>query len=174
MRFLIRLVITAAALWAATRLITGISYEGGWLGLLGVALVFGVLNAIVRPVLKFFTFPLFLITLGLFTFVLNAFMLWLASPVAAAFGLRFRVRGGILGRAGGRHRELPSLAAGSGSRDRVGGQRNAAMSTGMPPFDVCASRRHSTPMSLPNARSASITTARHSTPRPWSRRPSAV
>ncbi|HSC32952.1 MAG TPA: phage holin family protein [Gemmatimonadaceae bacterium] len=93
MRFLIRLVITAAALWAATRLITGISYEGGWLGLLGVALVFGVLNAIVRPVLKFFTFPLFLITLGLFTFVLNAFMLWLASPVAAAFGLRFHVRG---------------------------------------------------------------------------------
>jgi len=93
MRFLIRLIITAAALWAATHVVTGISYQGGWLGLLGVALVFGVLNAIVRPVLKFFTFPLFLITLGLFTFVLNAFMLWLASPVAAAFGLRFQVRG---------------------------------------------------------------------------------
>ncbi|HEX6807694.1 MAG TPA: phage holin family protein [Gemmatimonadaceae bacterium] len=93
MRFLIRLIITAAALWVATRVITGISYQGSWLGLLGVALVFGILNAIVRPVLKFFTFPLFLITLGLFTFVLNAFMLWLASPVAAAFGLRFQVHG---------------------------------------------------------------------------------
>lgn len=93
MRFLIRLVITAAALWAATRIVTGITYSGSMAGFLGVALVFGLLNAIVRPVLKFFTFPLFLITLGLFTFVLNAFMLWLASHVAASFGLRFHVAG---------------------------------------------------------------------------------
>jgi putative membrane protein len=93
MRFLIRLVITAAALWAATRVVTGIAYTGSVGGFLGVALVFGLLNAIVRPVLKFFTFPLFLITLGLFTFVLNAFMLWLASHVAASFGLHFHVAG---------------------------------------------------------------------------------
>lgn len=93
MRFLIRLVITAAALWAATRVVIGITYSGSMAGFLGVAFVFGVLNAIVRPVLKFFTFPLFLITLGLFTFVLNAFMLWLASHVAASFGLGFHVAG---------------------------------------------------------------------------------
>ncbi|HEY7878783.1 MAG TPA: phage holin family protein, partial [Gemmatimonadaceae bacterium] len=53
----------------------------------------GVLNAIVRPVLTFFTFPLFIVTLGLFTFVLNAFMLWLTSSASRSLGLGFHVAG---------------------------------------------------------------------------------
>ena len=93
MRFLIRLLITAAALWVATRVVTGITYHGGWVRLLGVALVFGVLNAFVRPVLRFFTFPLFIVTLGLFTFVLNALMLWLTSAASRSLGLDFHVAG---------------------------------------------------------------------------------
>jgi putative membrane protein len=88
-----RIVINAVALWAATQLVDGIRFAGAWPTLLVVALVFGVLNVTVRPVLKFLTFPLLILTLGLFTFVLNAFMLWLTGLVSDAFDLGFHVRG---------------------------------------------------------------------------------
>ena len=93
MRFLLRLFATAAALWAAVVLVPGISYTDGVPGLLGVALVFGVINAVIRPVLKLLTCPLVVLTLGLFVFILNAFLLWLTSEVAQAFGLGFDVDG---------------------------------------------------------------------------------
>jgi putative membrane protein len=93
MQIIWRLLINAAALWAATRFVPGISFDGDWRLLLVVALVFGVLNVAVRPFLILLTLPLFIITLGLFTFVLNALMLWLTSIVSAALGLGFRVDG---------------------------------------------------------------------------------
>ena len=93
MHFITRLLINAAALWAAIRFVPGISFEGDWLLLFGVALVFGVLNAVIRPILFVLTFPFLLVTLGLFTFVLNAFMLWLTSATSDLFGLRFHVDG---------------------------------------------------------------------------------
>ena len=83
MPFLIRLLVNAAALWVATRLVPGVSFDGGALPFLGVALVFGVINAFIRPVLKILTFPLTLLTLGLFWFVINALMLKLASALLA-------------------------------------------------------------------------------------------
>jgi putative membrane protein len=88
-----RLVINALALWVATQVVNGISFKGDWLLLLGVSLVFGVLNIVVRPVLKLLTLPFFFITLGLFTFVLNAFMLWLTGMVSMALGFGFYVDG---------------------------------------------------------------------------------
>ena len=93
MRFLVRILITAAALWVATRIVSGITYRGGWPVLLGVALVFGVLNAVVRPIVKVLTFPLLILTLGLFTFVLNAVMLLLTSALSRGLGLGFHVSG---------------------------------------------------------------------------------
>ena len=93
MRFITRLLINAAALWAAIRLVSGISFEGEWPLLFGVALVFGVLNAVIRPILFILTLPFFIVTLGLFTFVLNALMLWLTSATSDLFGLRFHVDG---------------------------------------------------------------------------------
>ena len=93
MSFLIRLLVNAAALWVATRFVTGVTYAGALLPIVGVALVFGVINAIIRPILKFFTFPLLILTLGLFTFVLNGLMLWLTSSVSGRLGLGFHVDG---------------------------------------------------------------------------------
>lgn len=93
MRFLLRLLITAAALWVATRIVSGITYTGSGWTLLGVALVFGLVNAIVRPILTFVTFPLYILTLGLFTFVVNALMLWLTSALSRSLGLGFHVAG---------------------------------------------------------------------------------
>jgi len=93
MKFLIRLLINAAALWVAARLIPGIVYDGGWLGLLFVALVFGALNAFIRPILNLLTCPLLILTLGLFTLVLNAIMLLLTGWVSNILGLGFHVAG---------------------------------------------------------------------------------
>ena len=90
---LIRLLINAAALWVATRLVPGIAFDGDWRLLLVVALIFGVLNACVRPVLTLLALPLLILTLGLFTFVLNAFMLWMTGAVSGALGLGFHVDG---------------------------------------------------------------------------------
>ena len=88
-----RLLINGAALWAATRLVAGISFDGDWRLLLVVALVFGVLNVSVRPILTLLALPLLIVTLGLFTFVLNALMLWLTSVISGALGVGFRVNG---------------------------------------------------------------------------------
>lgn len=93
MHFILRLLATATALWVAEMVVPGITYTGGPLGLLLVALVFGFVNAIVRPVLKLLTCPLVILTLGLFIFVLNALMLWLTSALAQALGVGFTVRG---------------------------------------------------------------------------------
>ncbi|MGI0148013.1 MAG: phage holin family protein, partial [Thermoplasmata archaeon] len=87
------LLINAAALWIATRIVPGVEHAGPWTSLLLVALVFGLLNAVVRPILKLLTCPLILLTLGLFTFVINALTLWLTSAVSESFGLGFRVEG---------------------------------------------------------------------------------
>jgi len=88
-----RLLINAAALWAATRITPGISFGGDWRTLLVVALIFGALNVSVRPLLWFMTLPLLIVTLGLFTFVLNALMLWLTGVVSEWLGLGFHVDG---------------------------------------------------------------------------------
>lgn len=95
MRFILRFLATAVALWVAVLLVPGISFTGSWLGMLGVALVFGLVNAIIRPILKILTCPLVVLTLGLFVFILNALMLWLASEISQAFGIGFDVDGFI-------------------------------------------------------------------------------
>ena len=101
MKFLIRLLVTAAALWVAVLLVPGIEHTGPWLNLLIVALVFGVVNAVIRPILLLLTCPLVLVTLGLFIFVLNALMLWLTGALSQALGLGFSVSGFLAALLGG-------------------------------------------------------------------------
>jgi putative membrane protein len=93
MPFLARLLVNAAALWVATRIVPGVAYDGGVLPILGVALVFGVVNATLRPVAKILAFPLILVTLGIFALVINGLMLWLTSSLSSALGLGFHVSG---------------------------------------------------------------------------------
>ena len=95
MKILIRLLINAAALWVAVQLVPGVSFTGDGRLLLVVALVFGLLNACLKPLLMILTLPFLLITLGLFTFVLNAFLLWTTSAVSGVLGLGFHVEGVI-------------------------------------------------------------------------------
>lgn len=93
MSLILRLLVNAVALWCATRFIDGISYAGDWQGLVGLAVVFGAVNTLVRPVLSFFSFPIQIITLGLFTLVLNAGMLLLTSALATRLGVAFYISG---------------------------------------------------------------------------------
>jgi putative membrane protein len=93
MPFLARLLVNAVALWVATAVVPGVSYDGGLVPFLGVALVFGVINAFLRPVLKILTFPIIILTLGIFALVVNGLMLWLTSSLSGALGLGFHVRG---------------------------------------------------------------------------------
>ena len=84
MGFLIRLVVNAAALWVAAQLVPGFVLSGVT-PLLLAALVLGLINAIVRPILLILTLPLTLVTLGLFLFILNAFCIWLTSRLVPGF-----------------------------------------------------------------------------------------
>lgn len=93
MLFLVRLLINAAALWVAVQMVDGIDHRGSIWSLLFVALVFGALNASIRPVLKLLSLPLLILTLGLFMFVINALMLMMTGWVSRLFNLGFYVGG---------------------------------------------------------------------------------
>jgi putative membrane protein len=93
MHFLVRLLLNAVGLWVATRIVPGVSYSGGWLPFFAVAIIFGVINATLRPLTKILTCPLILLTLGLFALIVNGLMLWLTSSVSAAMGLGLHVDG---------------------------------------------------------------------------------
>ena len=85
--FLIRLFVNALALAAAAWLIDGIQMGGGFFDVLLVALVFGVLNAILKPLLLLFSLPLLIVTLGLFALVVNAGMLMITASLLDDFAV---------------------------------------------------------------------------------------
>lgn len=93
MAFLLRLLINAAALWVAVQVVDGIEYRGSWWSLLLVALVFGVLNASIRPLLTLLSLPFVILTLGLFMLVINALMLMMTAWVSGVLNLGFYVEG---------------------------------------------------------------------------------
>ena len=92
-RLIVRLFVNALALYIAVRFVPGISAEGGVGTFVLVALILGVANVLVRPLLTILSCPLLILTLGLFSLVINALILWLAGSVAAGLGLDFRVDG---------------------------------------------------------------------------------
>ena len=91
-RFLLRWLINALAIYAASKLVSGIKVEDEW-AIIAVALILGLVNAFIRPLLKFFTCPLIVLTLGLFLFVINAAMLAFTAWVAGQLGIGFEVAG---------------------------------------------------------------------------------
>ena len=84
MGILIRIVVNALAIIVAAKVIPGIELNG-ILSALAAGLVLGLVNAVVRPILIFLTFPLTLLTLGLFLIVLNGFCFWLTSALVTGF-----------------------------------------------------------------------------------------
>ena len=96
--FLIRVGINAVALWVAALVVSGVNLAEDQvstgrkiLTIVLVALVFGLVNAVIKPIAKFFSFPFIILTLGLFTFVVNAFMLQITEWISDAVGLSFTI-----------------------------------------------------------------------------------
>lgn len=91
----IKIIVNGAALWLAAFLLTGIHLSSSGANqlvtILWVAVIFGLLNAVIKPVLTFFSLPVIILTLGLFTLIVNAAMLELTSWFADQFGLAFSV-----------------------------------------------------------------------------------
>jgi putative membrane protein len=87
--FAVRVVVNAIAIWVATLLLQGVEVTGGdstgsrVLTYLFIGLLFGIVNAVVKPVVKLLAFPFYILTLGLFTFVVNALMLELTAWVSS-------------------------------------------------------------------------------------------
>src|SRR5215467_2538849 len=84
MGFLARVLVNALAIYFAAAVVPGVDITGP-LAALGAGLVFGLINAVVRPILIILTLPLTLLTLGLFIFVLNGFCFWLTSVLVKGF-----------------------------------------------------------------------------------------
>ncbi|MDM8521621.1 phage holin family protein [Anaerolineales bacterium HSG6] len=76
---LIGLVINAISLWVAAFIVPGIYFDTSLMGIFTVALIFGVVNTLIKPIFQILTCPFYILTLGLFTFVINALMLMLTS-----------------------------------------------------------------------------------------------
>ena len=92
-KFFIRWAINTVALYVAVQIVPGITLGGDWMSLLWVALIFGLLNALLRPLLMLLTCPLIILTLGLFTILINTGLLLLTCTVGQSLGLDFTVDG---------------------------------------------------------------------------------
>ncbi|MDJ0952647.1 MAG: phage holin family protein [Acidimicrobiia bacterium] len=87
MRLILKLLINAAALWVAGEVISGIDLEGDFWTILLVALIFGLVNTFIKPVLRLLSFPVIIVTIGLFTLVINAAMLGLTAAISNALSI---------------------------------------------------------------------------------------
>jgi putative membrane protein len=81
---IIRFIINAVSLWVASVLVEGITVAGSAVEWLVLLAIFALINAVIKPVLKLLTLPINVMTLGLFTWVINAFLLWLTSVLTDA------------------------------------------------------------------------------------------
>lgn len=91
MKLVLTFLATAASLWVAVWLVDGLKFDGEWYQFMIVAAIMGLANMIVKPILKLFSLPLILLTLGLFLLIVNALVLqlviWLSGPSVMDLGL---------------------------------------------------------------------------------------
>jgi putative membrane protein len=98
MQLIIKIVVNAVAIWVATAVVPGVAISEGdanlgrkIITLLVVGAIFGVVNALIKPIVKLFSLPFYILTLGLFAFVVNALMLMLASWLAEQLNISFHI-----------------------------------------------------------------------------------
>lgn len=98
MNFVIKVAVNAVALWVAALVINGVNlaedgatWQSKTVTIVLVALLFGLVNAVIKPIAKILSFPAIVLTLGLFTFIVNAFMLQITEWISDAIGLSFSI-----------------------------------------------------------------------------------
>lgn len=87
MRILLQIVTNAVGVWIASEIVPGIVYSGDLLYLLLAGVVIGLINLLVKPIVSFFSFPLILLTLGLFYLLINGFLFWLAARLLSGLAV---------------------------------------------------------------------------------------
>jgi putative membrane protein len=92
-RFILRWAINAIAIFLAVRFVHGISLQSGWVSVVWLALILGLVNTFLRPLLKLLTCPLIIVTLGLFTLLINTFLFWLTSQIGQVIGIHLLING---------------------------------------------------------------------------------
>lgn len=94
-KFFLRWIINAVALYLAIFLLDGkgLDFNGDWVSIVWLALIFGLINAFLRPLLTILTCPLIILTLGLFTLLINTLMFWLTGQIGQSFNLGLTVNG---------------------------------------------------------------------------------
>jgi len=92
-KLILRLLINAIALWVAITFVPGIHAPQNWTAILGLALIFGLVNALFRPLLQLLTCPFIILTLGLFTLLINTALFWATGMVGGWFNIGFTVDG---------------------------------------------------------------------------------
>lgn len=90
-KFILRWAINAVALYLAIFLLPGLELASAPTSVIWLALIFGLVNALVRPLISVLTCPLIALTLGLFTLVINTFMFWLTSVIGQSFGIQLLI-----------------------------------------------------------------------------------
>lgn len=90
---LLRIMINALSIVAAVKLVSGITFTGQWWKMIIVGAIFGLVNSVIKPVVTFFTLPLIILSLGLFTFITNALMLALTASLSDTFDLGLKIGG---------------------------------------------------------------------------------
>ena len=91
-KFILRWIINAIAIFLAVKFVPGI-HLASLVSVIWLALIFGLVNAFLRPLLKLLTCPLIVLTLGLFTLLINAFLFWLTGQIGQAFGIALTFAG---------------------------------------------------------------------------------
>ena len=89
----IRWLVNTIAIMLAIKFVPGLNYTGEWWGILLVGVIFGLVNAVIRPFVKLLTLPFLILTLGLFTFITNALMLNITAWLSGKLHIGFYVAG---------------------------------------------------------------------------------
>jgi putative membrane protein len=103
LRILLQIITNAVGVWIASEIVPGVVYSGDLLYLLLAGVVIGLINLLVKPIVSFFSFPLILLTLGLFYLLINGFLFWLAAQLLSGLtvnGCMPAILGGLIIAAG--------------------------------------------------------------------------
>jgi putative membrane protein len=92
-QLVLRVMINALSIAAAIKLVDGLTFTGEWWKIIIIGAVFGIVNSLLKPIMMFFTFPLIILTLGIFTLVVNALMLIITAKLSGPFHLGFQIHG---------------------------------------------------------------------------------
>lgn len=85
--------INALSIAAAIKIIDGITFTGQWWKMIIIGAIFGIINALIKPLMMLFTLPLIIFTLGLFTLIVNAIMLLITEKLSGPFSLGLYISG---------------------------------------------------------------------------------